>query len=318
LGECRREIHKLFCTNCGKQQATQARFCRECGNQLETEQMNELAPTVENIEENNPTFEEDLMLFVDQNSDYYKKKWDNTDPKKKGFSFNAGGFFFTFFWLGYRKMYKLVFFISLAFLAIDAFLYVIGYQYQLDSFIDPVDRAIGTATSALLGFYGNMLYKKHAEKKVLEIREATTHSPDKEIELKKQGGRAFSGVLISVLIFVFVYLVPTYFIPMNFDVIDQIKYSEFYDYPGVTMDELFDSAFVDGEWKHLESKSDYDLISYEGEKHVDHDIHDISIVFIDEGLDEFEVLYVVVDDEELDIFDSNEFLDYIIAEHENQ
>src|SRR5690625_6703993 len=75
--------------------------------------MNELAPTVENIEENNPTFEEDLMLFVDQNSDYYKKKWDNTDPKKKGFSFNAGGFFFTFFWLGYRKMYKLVFFISL-------------------------------------------------------------------------------------------------------------------------------------------------------------------------------------------------------------
>ena len=308
----------MFCTNCGKQQATQARFCRECGNQLETEQMNELAPTVENIEENNPTFEEDLMLFVDQNSDYYKKKWDNTDPKKKGFSFNAGGFFFTFFWLGYRKMYKLVFFISLAFLAIDAFLYVIGYQYQLDSFIDPVDRAIGTATSALLGFYGNMLYKKHAEKKVLEIREATTHSPDKEIELKKQGGRAFSGVLISVLIFVFVYLVPTYFIPMNFDVIDQIKYSEFYDYPGVTMDELFDSAFVDGEWKHLESKSDYDLISYEGEKHVDHDIHDISIVFIDEGLDEFEVLYVVVDDEELDIFDSNEFLDYIIAEHENQ
>src|SRR5690625_2391805 len=106
--------------------------------------MNELAPTVENIEENNPTFEEDLMLFVDQNSDYYKKKWDNTDPKKKGFSFNAGGFFFTFFWLGYRKMYKLVFFISLAFLAIDAFLYVIGYQYQLDSFIDrSEERRVG-------------------------------------------------------------------------------------------------------------------------------------------------------------------------------
>src|SRR5690625_6047559 len=98
--------------------------------------MNELAPTVENIEENNPIFEEDLMLFVDQNSDYYKKKWDNTDPKKKGFSFNAGGFFFTFFWLGYRKMYELVFFISLSFLAIDAFLYVICYQYEVDSFIE--------------------------------------------------------------------------------------------------------------------------------------------------------------------------------------
>src|SRR5699024_7034732 len=151
-----------------------------------TEQTNELATTVENIEpnqENDPTFEEDLMLFVDQKSHYYKNKWKKMDPKKNGFSFNAGAFFFTFFWLGYRKMYKLVFFISLAFLAIDAILYVVGYQYQLDSFIDPVDRAIGTATSALLGFYGNMLYKKHAEKKVLEIREATTHSSDKEIEL---------------------------------------------------------------------------------------------------------------------------------------
>lgn len=311
----------MLCTNCGKQQETHARFCNACGKQLEKEQTNELAPTVEDIpssHENNPTFEEDLMLFVDQNSDYYKKKWDKMDPNKKGFSFNVGAFFFTFFWLGYRKMYKLVLFISLVFLAVDVFLYVIGYQYQLDRFIDPVDRAIGTATSAVLGFYGNMLYKKHAEKKVLEIRETTTHSSDKEIELKKQGGRAFSGVLISILIFVFVYIVPTSFIPMNFNVIDQIKYSEFYDYPGVTMDELFDSAFVDGEWKHLESKSDYDLISYDGEKHVDHDIHDISIVFIDEGLDEFEVLYVVVDGEELDTYDSNEFLDYIIAEHENQ
>lgn len=311
----------MFCTNCGKQQDTQAHFCSECGHQLETEQTNEIASTVENIEssqENDSTFAEDLMLFVDQKSDYYKNKWEKMELKKNGFSFNAGAFFFTFFWLGYRKMYKLVFFISLAFLASDAFLYVVGYQYQLDSFIDPVDRAIGTATSALLGFYGNMLYKKHAKKKVLEIRDTTSHSSDRKIKLKKQGGRAFSGVLISALIFIFVYMIPTYFIPMNFDVIDQVKHSEFYDYPGVTMDELFNSAFVDGEWKHLESSSDYDIISYDGEKHVDHDVYNISIVFIDEGLDEFEVLYVVVDGEELDTYDSNDFLDYIIEEHENQ
>lgn len=314
--------YKLFCTNCGKQQPAQARFCSGCGNQLVTElQTDELAQTVENIEsgqENDPTFEEDLMLFVDQNSNYYKRKWENMDPKKNGFSFNAGAFFLTFFWLGYRKMYKLVFFISLGFLAIDAILYVVGYQYQLDSFIDPVDRAIGTATSALLGFYGNMLYKKHAEKKVLEIRDTISNPIDRETKLKKQGGRAFRGVLISALIFVFVYMVPTYFIPVNLDKIDTVKYTEFYDYPGVTLGELFDSAFVDGKWKHSESTSDYDMISFDGKKHVDHDVYDVSIVFIDEGLDEVEVLYVVIDGEELDTYDSNNFLDYIIDEHENQ
>lgn len=312
----------MFCTNCGKQQPAQARFCSGCGNQLVTElQTDELAPTVENIEsdqDNDPTLEDELMLFVDQNNDYYKRKWKSMGSKKNGFSFNAGAFFLTFFWLGYRKMYKLAFFIALSFLAIDAILYVVGYQYQLDSFIDPVDRAVGTATSVLLGFYGNILYKKHAEKKVLEIRDTTSNSSDRETKLKQQGGRRFSGVLISALIFIFVYMIPTYFIPMNFDKIDTVKYTEFYDYPGVTMDELFNSAFVDGEWKHLESTSDYDMVSFDGEKHVDNDVYDVSIVFIDEGLDEVHVLYVVVDDEELDTYDSNEFLDYIIDEHENQ
>lgn len=312
----------MFCTHCGEKQLAQARFCSRCGNELMTElQTNESAPTVENIEsieENDPTFEEELILFVDQNSDYYKRKWEKADQKKNGASFNAGAFFFTFFWLGYRKMYKTVFFISLAFLAVDAFLYIIGYQYHLDSFIDPIDRAIGTATSVSLGFYGNMLYKKHAEKKVLEIHDSTSHSSDRVMQLKKQGGRAFSGVLISILIFVFVYMVPTYFIPMNLDEVDKIKYSEFYDYPGITIDELFNSTFADGEWNHLESKSDYDLISYDGKKHVNNDTYDISIVFLDEGLDEFEVLYIVVDDEELDTYDSNDFLDYIMDEHESQ
>ena len=44
----------------------------------------------------------------------------------------------------------------------------------------------------------------------------------------------------------------------------------------------------------------------------------ISIVFIDEGLDEVAVLYVVIDDEELDTYDSNDFINYVLYEHENQ
>jgi hypothetical protein len=113
-------------------------------------------------------------------------------------------------------------------------------------------------------------------------------------------------------------MVPTYFIPMNIDEIDSVKYSAFYDYPDVTMDELFNSVFSDGEWKHLESTSDYDLISFDGKKYIDNDLYDISIVFIDEGLGEVEVLYVVIDDEELDTYDSNDFIDDIFYEHENQ
>src|SRR5690625_5626540 len=70
------------------------------------------------------------MLFVGKNSDYYKRKWENMNPKRNGFSFNVAAFFLTLYWLGYRKMYKLVFFIALLFLAIDAVLYLVGYEYQ--------------------------------------------------------------------------------------------------------------------------------------------------------------------------------------------
>src|SRR5690625_6977020 len=178
-------------------------------------------------------------------------------------------------------MYKLVFFIALTFLAIDAILYLVGYEYQLDSLMYTIDSAINTATAVVLFFYGNSLYKKHAQKKVREIRDTTDNSSDRETKLKKQGGRGIVGVLISILIFVFVYLVPTYFIPINLDEIDSVKYTEFYEYPGITVGELFNSVFVDGEWIHLESASDYDMISYDGEIYVDNDLLDVSIVFIE-------------------------------------
>src|SRR5690625_7668820 len=95
-------------------------------------------------------------------------------------------------------------------------------------------------------------------------------------------------------------MVPTYFIPINLDEIDSVKYTEFYEYPGITVGELFNSVFVDGEWIHLVSASDYDMISYDGKIYVNIDLLDVPIVVIDEGTDEVEVLYDVIDDAELD------------------
>lgn len=315
----------MFCTNCGQKQSEEARFCTACGSNLETElHADESASIIETTASNkdyDPTLDEEIITFVGKNSDYYKRKWEAMDlkeKKKKDFSFNAAGFFLSLLWLGYRKMYKQVFFIALAFLAVDVTLYVVGYQYQLDRLIDPIDRSIGTTMSVLLGFYGNALYRNHAEKKVLNIRQTTSDPSAREIELKKQGGKGFVGLLISILIFVSVYVVPSYFVPINLNEIDSVKYTEFYDYPGVTMEELFSSMLDDGEWIHVENTSDYDIISYDGEINVDDYIYDISIVFIDEGQDEVEVLYVVVDDEELDLYDSNDFLEYLITEHENR
>lgn len=313
----------MFCQNCGTQQTNDAHYCPQCGEQLDfNTHTDEVASEIENIElnEGDTTFEEDLMTFVNQKNSYYQQKWKKIDSKEKknGLSFNVAAFFFTFFWLGYRKMYKTIFFIALAFLAVDLILYLVGYQYQADVFIDPIDRAIGTSVSVGLGLYGNILYRKHAEKRVLEIRNTKHHSTDREPELKRQGGRTFIGILYALLIIGFAYVLPTIFIPMNVSVVDEIKHSEFYDYPDVTIDELFNRVFDEGEWQHVDSTSDYDLISYDGIKQVDDEMHDVSIVFIDEGKDEFEVLYVVVDDEELDSYDSNDFIDYIFSEYDNQ
>lgn len=176
-------------------------------------------------------------------------------------------------------------------------------------------------TGIILGLYGNRFYKKHAEKKVQTIKQTTGDMPEKEQVLKNKGGRRWYGPIFALLIFLLIYMVPAILILdqqiAQEDPIETVKYTEFYDYPGVFVDELFNTMFEEGEWVLIEDKPEYHVIAFNG---IDTDSlveQEITIQFYNEaGSDESEVLFVEIDGVELDIYDSNNFLDDLFEAHE--
>lgn len=299
----------MYCQKCGNAYGDNQSKCEKCGQDI-----NETTTNIEDIEVSvaEESSEEDLLMtFVDKNQSYYSRKWEKMAKKGTTSSFNLAAFFLSILWLGYRKMYKIVLFTSLFYLAFDIVLYLIGYKY--DFFNDSLDRSIGLGVAATIGFLGNHLYKNHAKHQIKLLQETGDASVE---SLKKRGGRSFLGLVIGLLIFLGVYVIPMTFIPVNIDAVDSVKYMEFYDYPDVRMGVLFADLFTDGEWSNSESTDQYEVVEYTGEKVVEGTIHDVSVVFIVRDAEEdVELLHVVVDDEELDIYDSNDFIDYLFAEH---
>lgn len=124
----------MYCTECGSEQHELANFCTNCGAAIQdmtSHKLSAKSPAHDNIHARDahlttgdrldldPEVDQDLMTFVDTNQDYYYRKWYLAEDKEKGITFNIAAFFLTFFWLGYRRMYLYVFFLSLIFLGID-------------------------------------------------------------------------------------------------------------------------------------------------------------------------------------------------------
>jgi|SRR5699024_346586 len=324
----------MYCSNCGKKQDETGNFCSSCGKSLAPFQKQQENPNaIQNHQEAatinaetlstdelkmNSELDEDLLTFVDKNQDYYQRKWEQGNGKEKEISFNIAAFFLTFLWLGFRRMYLYVFIICLIFLGLDYIFYIVldGITLSTD-----IDYYIGIALSVFLGLYGNHLYKKHSEKKVQKIKDIHGDSPVKEQVLQEKGGRRWYGPIFALLIFLLVYFVPAVLIlDQHFTKeypVEAVKYTEFYDYPGITVDELFHSTLENGEWELIEEDSEYNIIAFHGVQVDDGFEQDVSIHFYNEaGSSESEVLFVSIGQDELDVFESNAFLDGLFEEHE--
>jgi uncharacterized Zn finger protein (UPF0148 family) len=305
------------CPHCGNPVNEKETYCSVCGKKLYPAAQSENEAAGLESPEHDP--DDELRQFVSENWDYYDKKWRKMNGRKNLVSFNFAAFFLTFFWLGYRKMYKAVFIIAGFFLLSDIFLYLIGYQYDFNSFIDPVDRIIGMAVYITLGLYGNYFYKKHAEKQMYLINQTDADNREKEMSFQKKGGRGWLGVLLAVLIMACVYFIPAWFIPMNYNDADIVKSTEFYDYPDVTLEKMFDSLFDDGAWEHTASDGAFEIVAFSGKKQLDGKQHQIEIQFaLDEETYETEVISISLDKDELDAYEKNLFMDDLFTEYDRQ
>jgi len=143
---------------------------------------------------------ETIRTFVGKNNDYFINKWEQSnDPDTKA-GWNWAGFLTGLFWLGYRKMYKLLFIYFGAFIVID----IVQILLNID-----VNSAVGAAISASIGGFGNGFYHKHMIAKLDKMTFDNNGQQPTPEEIAKTGGASWGGVGITFLMFIGYIIIST-------------------------------------------------------------------------------------------------------------
>lgn len=169
-------------------------YCSKCGTELneETEVCDSCA---ENAKEDEADTENEfvsaLKNYIGKNKDYYLNKWklDSEGKPSKSISMNWAGFFLTFFWAGYRKMYGIV----LIFLGLFILLDIIVHLADL-----PINSSVGVVISVVFGLNGNQLYYDKAKKAIDKDNESQGFDKD----FQSSGGTSKWGILIVIALFI--------------------------------------------------------------------------------------------------------------------
>src|SRR5699024_4579152 len=183
-----------YCASCGSKLTESTNYCENCSEYISNTDSDP-----------DSTFKHSLKNYIGKNEEFYFKKWnlnENGEPSKR-VSTNWAGFFLTFIWAGYRKMYGTLFIMFTAFLVLD----IIMLLTDIDSI--QINNSIGIAISVMFLLNGNLLYYDKAKKQInknksLGAEEATA-------ELKRNGGTSKLGVLFAVCLFI-LYLIVSVFI----------------------------------------------------------------------------------------------------------
>jgi hypothetical protein len=183
----------LHCLYCGAPLKEKHNGCH-CGNQLH--EGSSLKPPFLTEEESSSDSRELLKRFIGlPKADFYMAKWE----KDSHMSWNWPAFLFTWFWLGYRKLYSHLFILLGLFVIIDIFSYFLGGNQ---------DNAVGVTFAIIYGLFGNYFYKKHAEKKVRNILQRNLSKAEMHEQINRQGGTSKLGILASFAV-LFLYVLVT-------------------------------------------------------------------------------------------------------------
>ena len=157
--------------------------------------------------------EEFLAFFGDKNSEFYLRQVNTYRLNTKFTNWNWSSFFLTFYWLLYRKLYGIAF----GYLAIDI----------ITSFLGPASLIL----RIVLGFYGNNIYLKAAEKKIRGIRQLNNNISGEEylMKIREQGGTNIIAPLAFIFVFIVIILIIIVFGAVIFSSVPEIR-QEFYYY----------------------------------------------------------------------------------------
>jgi len=196
----------MFCPKCGASNDAAAAFCMACGDVMPLP-----ADSSQTAQEkiNEPAGLDAYYKAVlgPKNQEYYLRQFARFDADGKvSANWHWPGFFITFYWMLYRKMwlYALCYFL-LPYL----FFGLIGLMTGLSD--HPADPSIGLAyllyflgIFILLPMYANAIYYKHCRKKILSARGATADMQKQMEKLSSKGG--VSNIVFVLFILALVWI----------------------------------------------------------------------------------------------------------------
>lgn len=156
--------------------------------------------------------EEFLAFFGDKNYEFYLRQTNTYRVNTNFTNWNWASFFLTFYWLLYRKLYGIAF----GYLAIDI----------LTSFLRPASLIL----RIVLGFYGNSIYLKIAEKKIRGIRQLNTNISREEylMKIREQGGTNIIAPLAFILVSIIIIFIIGVFAFSSFSSSPEIHQGFYY------------------------------------------------------------------------------------------
>ena len=206
----------MFCTQCGQEVSEEKNFCPHCGHSMsviKVDSVNEISATqsattpaklpgtfssTSGIDQHNSVTTDELATFVGPRAERYQKRWKKIDPAKKLLrpSWNWPAFFFTMFWLSYRKMYWYAAGWSLAFLIAST-----------------IDKSFMLAGPIILGVFSNAWYYRYARRKIQKIKSSISEPTAQLSAIQKAGGTSLVAMFISIVLYVGLAAAVTYFLP---------------------------------------------------------------------------------------------------------
>ncbi|HLQ70778.1 MAG TPA: DUF2628 domain-containing protein [Bacillota bacterium] len=322
----------MFCSICGERIDADSHFCVHCGHRVSREgakqpknhhlrEESSNAPSMHNDMDrasgqqgsdpnrfHGTSLYEDMIAYVGQNENYYDQRWQYMEQTSNKRSWNFAAFFLSLFRLGYRRLFKELFMIMGLFIVLDLVLIFSGVRVDVLAYIN---FGLGLVIWILIGFYGNDLYRSNVEKNVRLMRNVVDTQSEKEALINEKGGPSMGGVFAAIGIFAVYFCIVYYLLFSVFGVVSQVKHGNLYDYPDVTVDEAFNDFFDEGKWKYQKGSSSFKMVEYRGVKKFDGEDYNIKIDFILDDDDEFHFNRIVVDGDELNDYEVQQFIEFV-------
>lgn len=193
----------MFCPKCGNSLDDSAKYCPSCGagRQLDAESV---PPPQTTIDTDSRIDEFYKAAVGPKNQSYYLNQFTRFDNQGEiGVSWHWPAFFFTFYWLLYRKMWRpAIIYFFLPYLVMFPAGFIAGLTGHAGGMIISIIYLIYMAGIFLLPpMYANALYYKHCKK---QIAKAGATSPERQSQLAFLSGKGGTSRVIMIIVFVFI------------------------------------------------------------------------------------------------------------------